>query len=150
ADEIAKAPTGAVLEGDAKEFSVLSWAEKAVDMQMADKQAVRLKEDLEQAFLMFSSVQRNAERVTAEEIRTVANELEQALGGIYSILAQEVQAPLVARHLYRMEKDGEVVLPKESVNPRIIAGLEGLARNSDSVKMDLLIAGALQTLGAEV
>ncbi|WP_416142518.1 portal protein [Escherichia coli] len=42
-----------------------------------------------------SAVQRTGERVTAEEIRYVASELEDTLGGVYSILSQELQLPLV-------------------------------------------------------
>lgn len=49
---------------------------------------------LSYAFMLNSAVQRSGERVTAEEIRYVANELEDTLGGIYSILSQELQLPL--------------------------------------------------------
>ena len=149
-EEIAKAPSGAFLEGDAKEVTILSFAEKTVDMQMADKQAVRIEDRLEQAFLLFSSIQRNAERVTAEEIRTVANELEQSLGGIYSILAQELQQPLVTRVLYQMQKSNDLPkLPAETVKPHIVAGLDGLSRSSDLNKMDILIAKVAQAFGPE-
>ena len=47
---------------------------------------------LSQAF-MYTGNQRDAERVTAEEIRTIAQEAENLLGGTYSILAETLQAP---------------------------------------------------------
>lgn len=47
--------------------------------------------ELSQAFLLNSSGVRDAERVTAEEIRFIAMELEGAFGGLYSRLALEWQ-----------------------------------------------------------
>lgn len=47
--------------------------------------------ELSQAFLLNSSGVRDAERVTAEEIRFIAMELESAFGGLYSRLALEWQ-----------------------------------------------------------
>lgn len=47
--------------------------------------------------LLNSAVQRNGERVTAEEIRYVAGELEDTLGGVYSLLSQELQLSLIRR-----------------------------------------------------
>ena len=47
---------------------------------------------------------RSAERVTAEEVRYMAQELETALGGVYSILSQEFQYPFVNLLLGRMEQ----------------------------------------------
>jgi len=50
-----------------------------------------LERELAQAFLLNSSAVRDAERVTAEEIRFIAMELESAFGGLYSRLALEWQ-----------------------------------------------------------
>ena len=47
------------------------------------------------AFLLNTAIQRDAERVTAQEIRYMAQQLETAMGGIYSLLSQEFQLPLV-------------------------------------------------------
>ena len=93
---------------------------------------------------MNSSVQRNAERVTAEEIRYMAGELEDALGGIYSILSQEFQLPLVNRLLLQMQKQRKVpALPKGIVQPTITTGLEALGRGHDLNKL----AAMLEQLG---
>ena len=70
----------------------------------------RIETRLQFAFLLNSSIQRNAERVTASEIRFMAEDLEQALGGIYSILSQEFQLPFVMRKMAMMEKSKK--LPK--------------------------------------
>jgi len=77
------------------------------------------------AFLVNSAVTRDAERVTAEEIRMQANELESSLGGVYSRLATELQVPL-ARYLLK-----SVDKTFKDVEPTIVTGLESLSRNSE-------------------
>jgi hypothetical protein len=105
---------------------------------------------MEQAFLLNSSIQRQAERVTAEEIRFMAGELEQALGGTYSILGQELQRPLVVRLMLQMQKERKLpALPANLVSPQIITGLDGLGRSSDEMKLRLLIQGIAQDVGPE-
>jgi hypothetical protein len=124
--------------------------EKFADFQVTKSQADTIERRLEQAYLLNSSVQRNAERVTAEEIRFMAAELEQALGGTYSLLSSELQRPLVERLRAVMTKAGELpALPKDLVVPTIITGLDGLGRSSDLMKMDLLFGGAGQLFGPE-
>ena len=87
------------------------------------------------AFLLSSVVQRNAERVTAEEVRTVAGELEDTLGGVYSILSQELQLPLVRRIMNQLQSTGEVPnLPEGTVEPTITTGLDALGRGHDLEK----------------
>ena len=44
-------------------------------------------------------VQRQAERVTATEVSLVANELQDALGGVYGILTTEFQLPYLTSKL---------------------------------------------------
>ena len=102
------------------------------------------------AFLLNASVQRQAERVTAEEIRYMAQELEQALGGVFSVLSQDLQMPLVTILMNRMTKDGSIPkLPKGMVRPKIVTGLEALGRGQDLNRLDVFISGAMQQLGPE-
>ena len=44
---------------------------------------------------MTAAIQRDAERVTAEEIRVMAQDLEEALGNYYSIMCKEFQKAYV-------------------------------------------------------
>jgi hypothetical protein len=88
--------------------------------------------------------------VTAEEIRIMAGELEDALGGVYSILSQEFQLPLVNRILFEKERKGELpTLPKGMVRPAITTGLEALGRGHDQNKLRRFLA-TLEPLGPEV
>lgn len=150
AKTLAESPNGAIREGNAEDVTVLQ-LQKFNDFRIAYEQMGRIEERLSFAFLLNSSIQRNAERVTAEEVRFMARELEDALGGLYSILAQEFQLPYVRRKIHQMEKTRKLPsLPKNTVKPMIITGLEALGRGHDLNKLDIFIGGLAQTLGPEV
>jgi hypothetical protein len=82
---------------------------------------------LGRGFLMAGAVTRDAERVTAEEIRMIATELETGLGGAYSRLAVDVQLPL-ARYLLKRIK---LEIKGDAIQPTIVTGLDALSRNGD-------------------
>lgn len=146
---IAEAPNGAVLEGALKDVGALQM-EKFNDFQVTKAVHDDVKLRLEQAFLMTSSIQRQAERVTAEEIRVMAGELEQSLGGNYSTLSKELQLPLVNRLVLTLTKQGKYPqLPKGVINPEIITGLDGLGRTTDIMKLDQVFSGAEQLFGPQ-
>jgi hypothetical protein len=137
-----EAPNGAVIKGNARDISVLT-LEKFADFTVAEKRADSLERRLSAVFLLSSELPRDAERVTAEEIRLIANELEDTLGGVYSLFALELQLPLVKRVLANMQRQKKLPkLPKESVKPKIVTGLAALGRNHDLRKMDILASGA--------
>jgi hypothetical protein len=106
---------------------------KHADMSVAQATAQQLQNDLAGAFLLNSSFQREAERVTAEEIRRMAEELEDALGGIYSVLSQELQLPLAVRTEDRLIEDGTLqpIEPKDAVKPIVVTGLAAIGRGHE-------------------
>ena len=106
--------------------------DKYPDLQVTKTTCDTIEQRLSFAFLLSSVVQRNADRVTAEEIRTVASELEDTLGGVYSILSQELQLPLVRRLMTKLMQLGTVAqLPDGFVEPTITTGMEALGRGHD-------------------
>lgn len=110
--------------------------EKVHDFKIASQTKGELEQRLSYAFLINSAIQRDAERVTAQEIRYMAEELEDAQGGIYSILAQEFQLPLVKLLWNQLIKQKAVPkLPKAAVAPQITTGLEALGRNHKMAKL---------------
>lgn len=146
---IAEANNCDVVTGNAAEVTVLQ-VQKHADFSVAQTAAKEIAERLAFAFLMNTAIQRNAERVTAEEVRYVAGELEDALGGVYSILSQEFQLPLVNRLMDRMTKQGKLPkLPKNIVSPAIVTGLSALGRGHDLQKYSMFMQ-ALQPLGPQV
>ena len=146
---IANTPNGGIGAGDANDVSVLQ-LQKFNDFRVAQDTAREITERLAFSFLMNSSVQRKAERVTAEEVRYMAQELESALGGVYSILSQEFQYPLVKLLLSRMEKSGKMPkFPDNTLKPQIVTGMEALGRGQDLNKLSQLLQ-MLAPLGNEV
>lgn len=149
AKNLAQSPNGAIVTGDANDVSTLQ-VQKAGDFRVALETSRTITERLSFAFLLNSSVQRQAERVTAEEVRYMAQELETALGGVYSILSQEFQMPLVNLILARLEQQGKMPkMPKDTVKPTIVTGMEALGRGQDLNKLAQFLQ-YLQPLGPEV
>lgn len=144
---LANSSNGAIVQGNAQDVTVLQ-LEKFADFRVAQETIESIKERLGFAFLMNTSIQRQGERVTAEEIRFMAQELEDVLGGVYSILSQEFQMPLVNRLMNRMANSGRLPkLPKDIIKTTIVTGLEALGRGHDLNKLDSFIQGASQLLG---
>jgi len=137
---IAKAPNGSVRVGDPEDVGAVQ-ADKGSDLAIAYQKQGDISMSLSKAFLLNSSVQRAGERVTSEEIRYVAQELEDALGNVYSALAQTVQRPVVMYLFNRIRKTIPGI-PKE-VQPVIATGLEAISRNHKAMRIQQFL-GALQ------
>ena len=100
---------------------------------------------------MDSVVQRNGERVTAEEIRTVASALETGLGGDYSVLSQDFQLPLVklmyeeVKHEFKrlgVEKDLKL---DEDLKLVITTGIDAIGRGNDANRLMTFLRGLAET-----
>lgn len=147
---IANAGNTAIIEGNRSDVSVLQM-DKFNDFRVAYQAMQGIEERLSQQFMLQSSVQRSGERVTAEEIRYLAGELEDTLSGIYSILSQEFQLPYINRKVDVLTKAKKLPkLPDSVVKPSIVTGMEALGRGHDLRKLDLFIQGMSQALGPEV
>jgi len=147
--DLSAAPNGAFLQGDSNDVSTLQ-VQKAADFRVSLETMRMINDRLSAAFLLNSSVQRAAERVTAEEVRFMAQELETTLGGVYSILSQEFQLPLINLLLESLTKQGKMPkMPKDSVKPTVVTGIEALGRGQDLNKLASFLQ-YLQPLGPEV
>ena len=150
ASAIAKASNGAIIEGSAQDVTVLQ-ANKFGDFRVALESMNRIGQRLQYAFLLNSSVQRQAERVTATEVQLVANELQDALGGVYGILTTEFQLPYLNTKLAMLRKQKLLPeLPKDIVKVKIIVGMEALGRASDRLKLLQFLSDLAGTLGSDV
>ncbi len=137
---LTKAQTGDFVSGRPEDISFLQ-LEKAADFSVARVVSEQIEARLSYAFMLNSAVQRTGERVTAEEIRYVASELEDTLGGVYSILSQELQLPMVRVLLKQLQATQAIPeLPKEAVEPTISTGMEALGRGQDLDKLERTIA----------
>ncbi len=133
--KLQRAKNGGFVPGRVEDVVPLQ-VQKTNDLQIAKATADAIESRLSYAFMLNSAVQRQAERVTAEEIRYVAGELEDTLGGIYSILSQELQLPLVRRIMIQLISMGQITeLPEDIVQPAITTGVEALGRGHDLSKL---------------
>ena len=147
---LAKAPNGAIREGSAADISGMQ-VNKGADFQVSFSAIQRIESRLEYAFLMARSVQRDAERVTAAEVTMMANELENSLGGIYSILTQEFQLLYLKRRMHMLVRSGKAPkLPEKLVKPKIVTGVQGLGRGNDRNKLVEFIGTVSQALGPDI
>ena len=67
-----------------------------------------LTKELARTFLMSSAALPTGERVTATQIREIAQELDQALGGVFSGSARDIQMPIIKRVMLLMTRDGKI------------------------------------------
>ncbi len=154
---LSNAANGAIVQGSANDVTVLQSQGKLNDLQLANNTIDRIESRLQFAFLLNTAIQRPGERVTAEEIRYMAQELETSIGGLYSILTQELQLPLIRRLMYILQKQRKIPsMPTSNktgeamVNPKPVTGLEAIGRGDDRNKLVEFIGTANQALGAEI
>ena len=98
-----------------------------IAIQVANETLDKYERRVSRGFLMGSAVIRDAERVTQEEVRMTAQELETSYGGVYSTLAGSLQKP-VARWLFDAIK---LDLNGADLEVTIVTGLDALSRNGD-------------------
>lgn len=125
-DEYQEADTGDFVRG--KTEAVTSY--ERGDYNKIQAVAERLGDVIQrlaQAF-MYTGNTRDAERVTAEEIRATAREAEHTLGGVYSLLAEQLQAPLAYLCMSEVSDDLLPGLIYKAYKPTIITGIPALSR----------------------
>lgn len=148
--DLQRAKTGAFVSGLPDDVAPMR-LEKNADLSITAATAERIERTLNRVFLLNSAVQRDAERVTAEEIRFVAQELEVALGGAYSLLSEQLQLPIVQWVMKQMIRSGDIPdLPESLVTPKVVTGLEGLGRNLELDRLRMANGVLLENLPPEI
>ena len=144
---IANAGNGAIVQGRAEDVQVVQVG-KTADFRTAAEMSQTIERRLKESFLVMNI--RNAERVTAEEVRLTQLELEQQLGGIFSLLTVEFLIPYLNRTLLVLQRSNQIPkLPKDIVRPTIVAGINALGRGQDRESLTQFIGTIAQTLGPE-
>ena len=144
---LAKAGNGAIIQGRPEDVGVVQVG-KTADFATAAQLAATIEKRVLEAFLVMNI--RNAERVTAEEVRLTQLELEQSLGGLVSLLTVEFLVPYLNRTLLILQRSNQIPrLPKDVVRPKIVAGINSLGRGQDNESLTRFIATVAQTLGPE-
>lgn len=149
ADVLARAENGAIVPGNAADVEALR-VDKANDYATALQTIQLIERRLQFSFLLNEALQRDAERVTAEEIRVMAEQLEQGLGGVYSVLSAELQLPLIRRVVFLMERAGEIQrLPEQFIEPQVTTGLDAIGRGNDKQRLTNFLQTIAAALGPE-
>lgn len=82
-------------------------------------------------FLLNTAVTRNAERVTVEEVRMQAQELETSFGGVYSRMSMDMQGPISRWTL----RKADISIQGTKIEPTIITGLDALSRTAEQQRL---------------
>lgn len=140
-DELAQAETGQFVQGTTG--AVVAYESGDADkLQALRAEITEVFQNLARAF-MYKGNTRDAERVTAFEIKQDALEADNTLGGAYSSLAASMQIP--AAHILLTEVDSSMLegLVTSTVELGIIAGIPALGRASDVQNLILAAQDAL-------
>ena len=144
---IAKAGNGAIVQGRPEDVAVIQVG-KTADFGTAAQMAERLERRIGEAFMQLNV--RQSERTTAEEVRLTQMELEQQLGGIFSLLTIEFLIPYLNRTLLVLQRSKQIPnIPKDLVRPQIVAGVNALGRGQDREALTQFIMTIAQTMGPE-
>ena len=144
---LANAGNGAIIQGRPADVGVIQVG-KTADFQTAFQLANVLEKRLSEAFLILNP--RQSERTTAEEVRMTQMELEQQLGGLFSLLTTEFLIPYLNRKMHSLTKSKQIpALPKGLVRPTIVAGINALGRGQDRESLVQFITTIAQTMGPE-
>ncbi len=145
---LAQAGNGAIIQGRPDDIGVVQVG-KTADFQTAYQMVGGLSQRISDAFLILNV--RNSERTTAEEVRMTQLELEQQLGGLFSLLTVEFLVPYLNRKLSVAQKTGEIPrLPKgDIVKPTIVAGINALGRGQDRESLAQFLTVIAQTMGPQ-
>lgn len=116
--------------GKAEDLSMFR-SEKQQDFAFVNTVLEKSIQRLGRAFLLVSSVQRQAERVTAQEWQLMAREIDEAMGGTYSELAQSFQRLVVNRFVILHNEAAKTLpkLPPGIFRVAVITGIEAMGRS---------------------
>jgi len=148
---LSTAANGAFRSGRADQVSTLQVGKQA-DMSVTFQIWERLAAQVNRAFS--TPEVRNAERVTAAEIQFLQQQLERNLGGVFPLLALDLQMPMALQITKRLAKRG--VIPeipmagkRRAVEPVIVTGIQALGRSTDAEKLLRVRAAATTAMGPE-
>jgi len=144
---IADAGNGAIVQGRPEDVAVIQVG-KTADFQTANQMIQQLERRIAEAFMQLNI--RQSERTTAEEVRLTQMELEQQLGGIFSLLTVEFLIPYLNRTLLVLQRNKKIPnIPKDLIQPTIVAGVNALGRGQDRESLTQFIMTISQTLGPD-
>lgn len=110
--------------------------QKYNDAQFIQSMIQRYERQIATAFLLTAAVQRDAERVTAEEIRRDQDELESSNSGVYARLAATWQQQAATLALI----DTGFTSVGDGIEPEVITGMDSLSRAGEAYNLRLFMS----------
>jgi hypothetical protein len=142
-DSVAETESGGWVSADPSAVEAYEAGDaNKIEQLMAEIQAIFQR--LAPAF-MYGGNTRDAERVTAEEIRMQADEANRALGGVYSAIADNLHIPLAHILCNEVNPDFIKEILAKGLTLSVLTGVAALGRSSDVTKL-LQVAQVLSTV----
>lgn len=122
-----------VLPGKAEDVTMFR-SDKGADMNFVSNTLEQAARRLGAAFMLQSSVQRSGERVTKEEIVRLGTELDKALGGLNTQIAQNNQRPILLRAIRLHEDEDSSIppVPEDIIRVEVITGTDALGQSLEA------------------
>ena len=142
--DLASAQNGEWVSARQEDVYVISPAQTInPQIQQTQNSVEMMRREIGEAFLMNRGSIRNAERVTATEVRMIGQELEQVLGGAFSSIARDLLVPVIKRAIYLMVESGDIdprlsqdFFDKDGrLTLDIVTGLQALSRDTELQKL---------------
>ena len=130
--DLAKAKNGQPIDGREEDIGSFQ-VNKSYDFRQASEEKAQLMQQIDKAFLSRQGTQRQAERVTAEEVRQDAQELEKNLVGMYSIMSKKFNKWLIKQIM------SELKIDFKAIEVNVITGLDALGKNVEAQALDRLM-----------
>ena len=140
-EELLDTPNGGYIRAQPTDVFAIR-VEKNSDYASAFNALSELKGSINVAFMSQFAARRDAERVTAAEFTELAEEINEALGGAFSRLSVELQAPLARLTLKFMRRKNMIKKDIDSSNitkTTIITGISALGRGNDKARINGLL-----------
>lgn len=149
------ARNGTYLIGDPDSITTVQGGKNA-DLASVVNYLLHLEQRIQRIFGMPISVQRRGERVSATEFQRLAESLEAASTGFFSVFSSEVQPLIVTRIMHILARRGLInnqFLGYNDGNELLgitpITGLEALGRESDAARILRFMESMNATVGPE-
>jgi len=137
--DLNNAYNGDFIVGDLEKDVTVLRVDKGADFNIPFQLIQNIEQRLGKAFLMFTSAIRDSERTTSAEVRATSAELEATLGGTYSVLAQDLQLPLLRILLNEVEPRALKI-----TMPSIVTGASAISRERDLQNLNYMLQSLAQ------
>lgn len=135
--QLQKAKNLAFLPGNAEDVTTYR-TDKQADFDFVFKMAEKAEQRVGNAFLLYDATVRQAERVTAEEVQRTGQNLDKAMGGLYTEIAQRDQRMMITRFVRLHEESTRDIPPIDPklVRIEVITGVDamGQAQEEENLK----------------